>query len=213
MIKTNRFINKMAYRLSAVWDAFAKKFRRRWNTMVCEGNLLSHGVVYGKITFDGRPVLKIREGSYVTLGDNFVCKSGRESGSIGNRNHSIISVHMGGVLSIGENTGMSNTAIHCHKSITIGRGVNFGGGVMIFDTDFHSLDWRDRRDGTDIQKRAIAPVVIDDYVFVGADSIILKGVHIGEKSIVGAGSVVSKDIPAGEIWAGNPAKFIKRIND
>ena len=108
---------------------------------------------------------------------------------------------------------MSNTAIHCHKSITIGNFVNFGGGVMIFDTDFHSLDWRDRRDGTDIQKRAIAPVVIDDYAFIGADSIILKGVHIGEKSIVGAGSVVSKDIPAGEIWAGNPARFIKRIKE
>ena len=108
---------------------------------------------------------------------------------------------------------MSNTAIHCHKSITIGNCVNFGGGVMIFDTDFHSLDWKDRQDGTDIAKRAIAPVVIDDYVFIGADSIILKGVHIGEKSIVGAGSVVSKDIPAGEIWAGNPARFIKRIND
>ena len=181
--------------------------------MVCEGNLLSHGVAFGKVTFDGKPVLKIKKGSHVTLGENFVCKSGRNSGSIGNRSHSIISVNVGGVLSIGENTGMSNTAIHCHKSITIGNYVNFGGGVMIFDTDFHSLDWKDRRDGTDIAKRAIAPVVIDDYVFIGADSIILNGVHIGEKSVVGAGSVVSKDIPAGEIWAGNPARFIKRIND
>lgn len=64
--------------------------------MVCEGNLLSHGVAFGKVTFDGKPVLKIKKGSHVTLGENFVCKSGRNSGSIGNRSHSIISVNVGG---------------------------------------------------------------------------------------------------------------------
>ena len=82
---------------------------------------------------------------------------------------------------------------------------------MIFDTDFHSLDWRDRKDGTDITKRKKASVVIKDLVFIGAHSIILKGVTIGEKSIVGAGSVVAKDIPDGEVWAGNPAKFVRRV--
>lgn len=82
---------------------------------------------------------------------------------------------------------------------------------MIFDTDFHSLDWRDRKDGTDITKRKKASVVIKDLAFIGAHSIILKGVTIGEKSIVGAGSVVAKDIPDGEVWAGNPAKFVRRV--
>lgn len=82
---------------------------------------------------------------------------------------------------------------------------------MIFDTDFHSLDWRDRKDGTDIQKRKKSPVVIKSLAFIGANSIILKGVTIGERSIVGAGSVVTKDIPDGEIWAGNPAQFIREI--
>lgn len=83
---------------------------------------------------------------------------------------------------------------------------------MILDTDFHSLDWRDRADGTDIQKRKIKPVVIGDYVFIGMNSIILKGTTIGEKSVIGAGSVVSSNIPASEIWAGNPARFIKKID-
>ena len=55
------------------------------------------------------------------------------------------------------------------------------------------------------------PVEIKDGVFVGAHSIILKGVTIGEGSIIGAGSVVTKSIPAGEVWAGNPAKFIRKI--
>jgi acetyltransferase-like isoleucine patch superfamily enzyme len=48
-------------------------------------------------------------------------------------------------------------------------------------------------------------------VFIGARCIILKGVTIGEKSIVAAGSVVTKNIPEGEVWGGNPAKFIKKI--
>jgi len=128
MVSARNIIDIAAYKLSTGWETIAKKVRRRWNTMVCEGNLLVHGVTFSKVTFDGKPVLKIKKGSHVTFGNNFVCKSGRNSGSIGNRSHSIISVSRGGVLSIGENTGMSNTAIHCHKAITIGNCVNFGGG-------------------------------------------------------------------------------------
>ena len=64
-----------------------------------------------------------------------------------------------------------------------------------------------------LQKKRNAPVVIKDLAFIGMHSIILKGVTIGEKSIIGAGSVVSKDVPDGEIWAGNPARFIKKVVD
>lgn len=55
-----------------------------------------------------------------------------------------------------------------------------------------------------------APVVIGDNVFIGMDVLILKGVTIGEGAIVAARSVVSKSIPAGEVWGGNPAKFIRK---
>ena len=47
--------------------------------------------------------------------------------------------------------------------------------------------------------------------FIGAHTIILKGVHIGAQSIIGAGAVVTKSVPEGEIWAGNPARFIRKI--
>ena len=63
----------------------------------------------------------------------------------------------------------------------------------------------------DQRLRQCAPVVIGGNVFIGARCIILKGVTIGENSIIGAGSVVTKSIPANEIWAGNPAKFIRKI--
>ena len=100
-------------------------------------------------------------------------------------------------LSIGDDVGMSNTCIHCHKSITIEKGTKIGAGCLIVDTDFHSLHWEDRADHTDIEKRQCKPVYIGAYAFIGTNSIILKGVNIGEKAIIGAGSVVSRDIPSG----------------
>jgi acetyltransferase-like isoleucine patch superfamily enzyme len=83
-----------------------------------------------------------------------------------------------------------------------------GGGTKIYDTDFHWLEFEKR---ISEPGGKTAPVIIKDGAFIGAHCIILKGVSIGEKSIVGAGSVVTKSIPDGEIWAGNPAKFIKRV--
>ena len=55
------------------------------------------------------------------------------------------------------------------------------------------------------------PVIIGNNVFIGMDSLILKGVTIGDYAIVAARSVVTKSIPAGEVWGGNPAKFIRKI--
>ena len=80
------------------------------------------------------------------------------------------------------------------------------------DTNFHSTNCRHRKDRTlDIANAKSAPVKIDDFVFVGARSIICKGVHIGEHSIISAGSVVVKDVPANEVWGGNPAVKIKAV--
>lgn len=108
--------------------------------------------------------------------------------------------------------GISQAALICHQSITIGNNVKIGGGVMIYDTDFHSLDSNVRKDANlDLLSKVKQPVIIANNVFIGARSIVLKGVSIGENSIVGAGSVVTKSIPANQIWAGNPAKFIRNL--
>ena len=114
-------------------------------------------------------------------------------------------------LSIGSNVGLSNITITCHQKITIGNNVLLGVGAQIRDTDNHSLNPEDRKFGLDWKNKKTAPIVIKDNVFIGAYSFILKGVTIGENSIIGACSIVTKNIPANEIWAGNPAKFIKKI--
>ncbi|GAM69539.1 galactoside O-acetyltransferase [Vibrio sp. JCM 19236] len=85
----------------------------------------------------------------------------------------------------------------------------------MFDTDFHSVDFQTRISpfinlGSDTGVKK-APVHIKTGAWIGGFSIILKGVTIGENSVVGAGSVVTKNIPDNEVWAGNPAVFIKAL--
>ena len=97
------------------------------------------------------------------------------------------------------------------KSVTIGHHVMIGAGCLITDSNQHSIDWRERCMDGDRNKKS-TPVVIGDYVFIGARSIVLKGVVIGEKSIIAAGSVVTKDIPANCLAGGNPCKVIKHLS-
>ena len=114
-------------------------------------------------------------------------------------------------LHIGDYSGISNVSIQCYNRIDIGNYVDIGAGTIIFDTNFHSTNWIDKKNGLDIKNAKTVPVHIGNYVFIGARCIICKGVQIGDKSIVAAGSVVTKNIPSGEIWGGNPARFIKNI--
>ena len=83
-----------------------------------------------------------------------------------------------------------------------------GADVKIWDTDFHPVNYNDRMRNL---AGAARPVHIKEGVFVGACSIVLKGVTIGEHSVIGAGSVVTHDIPPNEVWAGNPAVFVRKI--
>lgn len=123
-----------------------------------------------------------------------------------------ISVRKGAKLSFGNFSGISSTAIACTNEITIGNHVNIGAGCLIMDSNFHNLDWKVRMDRmTDWKTAQSAPISIGNCAFIGARSIICKGVTIGDHAIIAAGSVVVKDIPADEIWGGNPAKFISKV--
>lgn len=150
--------------------------------------------------------------SQVSIGKNFRLVSSDLINPLC-KNKACINVSENACLLIGDNCGMSSPTIWVQKSVKIGNNVNFGGGCLLFDTDAHSLNYLHRRNGiTDMANRIDKEIIIDDDVLVGANTIILKGVHIGARSVIGAGSVVTKDIPEDSIVAGNPAKVIKKIN-
>ncbi|MBI5401968.1 MAG: acyltransferase [Ignavibacteriae bacterium] len=148
--------------------------------------------------------------SEIVFGNRVIFNSNTKDNFVGLYKRSSIYVAGNARLIIGDYTGFSGVSLYCTREIIFGKYINCGGNVSIWDTDFHPIDYLDRRiHNTD--KINSKPIFIDDDVFIGANSIILKGVKIGKRSIVAAGSVVTKDIPEGEIWGGNPAKFIKMI--
>jgi acetyltransferase-like isoleucine patch superfamily enzyme len=173
--------------------------------------LYGNAVKYSSILTSGIPYIMVARGGKMSIGENFSINNGIKGNPIGCYERCTFFVDKGAVLTIGDNVGISQTALICHKSISIGDNVKIGGGVCIYDTDFHSLDSEIRRSKKDIKHRVEKPVIIHDNVFIGAKSIILKGVEIGENSIIGAGSVVTKSVPANQIWAGNPAHFIRNL--
>ena len=90
--------------------------------------------------------------------------------------------------------------------VRIGARTNLGPHVMIMDNDFHQLD-PERRN----EMPPSAPVVVGENVWLGARVIVLRGVTIGDGSVIGAGSVVAKDIPARSVAVGIPAKVIRSL--
>lgn len=167
-------------------------------------------VNYKNFTTKGIPYIRKVLGTF-SIGQNFRMNNSEKYNTIGRQGKCNFVVK--GNLKIGNDVGMSSTTIVCHNNINIGNYVIIGGNTVIYDTDFHSLNSNFRRERTsDLKNAKQRPVTICDNVFIGAHSTILKGSHIGENSIIGACSVVSGYIPANEIWAGNPVKFIKKVD-
>lgn len=97
------------------------------------------------------------------------------------------------------------------RKVTIGRGVLMASRVYITD---HDHDFADPFDPVVSNARVrVAPVTIGDYAWLGEGAMVLKGVHVGERSIVGAGSIVTKDVPPLSIVVGSPAKVVQRYDE
>lgn len=169
---------------------------------------------FHKFKTSGVPYVNIsaQSGGTIRIGQNFQMNNGMSGNRIGYGETPCVLHAEGGKITIGDNVGMSQTTIIALADVSIGDNVMLGGGVKIYTSDFHSLHYIERKsEKRDRDNRISRPVVIENDVFVGAGSVILKGVSIGAKSIIGAGSVVTKNVPSGEIWAGNPARFIRRV--
>lgn len=186
--------------------------RMRFYPMLNRALLKKKGAILGRnIQIPGKLNLVTSGNNVIGIGNNFYFSSGDAINPISSNLQGAIYLENGASLKIGNNVGMSSTRMWIHESVTIGDNVKIGGCVLITDTDAHPLDYLSRRTGNEGTKSA--PVVIEDDVWIGAHSIILKGVTIGARSVIGAGSVVTKSIPADCVAAGNPCKVIKSASN
>jgi acetyltransferase-like isoleucine patch superfamily enzyme len=187
------------------------KISLTYSYIICYIIFYLNGVKFKSFKTSGIPYVHRSLKAQISIGYKFKMNNGSYYSDSGLNGMCRIEVRDKANLTIGDNVGMSDCTITCHENIIIGDNVLLGVGVQIRDTDNHSLNPQDRLNGLDWINKKNAPIIIKKNVFIGANSIILKGVMIGENSIVGAGSIVTKNIPNDEIWAGNPAKFIKKI--
>tara|TARA_B110001450_G_scaffold13545_1_gene12770 strand:+ start:1121 stop:1717 length:597 start_codon:yes stop_codon:yes gene_type:complete len=174
------------------------------STLVGKFMLWVMKVDYGKnLKFFGLIHVRCSKQSTVTIGSGNTFRSKSTSNLIGIDRPCIISSHQNGTLKIGDNCGFSGTVIGCFKEIIIEDNVRCGANTLITDSDWHSDD---HRSGTP------RPIHIETNVWLGVNVTVLKGVHIGANSVIGAGSIVTQNIPANVIAAGNPCRIIKSID-
>lgn len=167
-----------------------------------DGSFISHGV----------PVInKVGAGGKIVIGKSFSMNNGYAGNRIGYNVPCLFKVSSGSIF-IGDNVGLSQVSLCAiGADIIIGSNTKIGAGVKIYTTDFHSIDFMDRRDAEmDAANRKCSKVSIGQDCFIGAGSIILKGVEIGDRVIVGAGSIVTKSLPSDCVAGGNPCRIIRK---
>jgi acetyltransferase-like isoleucine patch superfamily enzyme len=159
---------------------------------------------YGKTYF-----FKHYDNTEIIIGNRCTFRSSFSSNTIGLKQKCYLSTSKGARIIIGDNCGFSGTVIAACQLIKIGNNVLCGANVTITDNDRHPLNSKERISGL---AGKCAPVNIGDEVFIGMNTIVLKGVTIGKGSVIAANSVVTKNIPDNVIAGGNPAKIISTIN-
>lgn len=143
--------------------------------------------------------------SSINIGANCKFNSSPASNLIGvNRPCIVSTLAEGAEIRIGSNCGFSGTVIGSAVKIVIGENVQCGANTLITDTDWHTDDPRTGPDSS---------VIIERNVWLGVNVTVLKGVTIGENTLVAAGSIVTRSLPRNVIAAGIPAKAVKKIDD
>lgn len=185
----------------------------RWSTQLTKLIFALNNIQYGSgLIASGTPYLHISRSGKVQIGNKLSLGNWAVTSASGLIGKCKLEVRNGAVLIIGNNVGMTATTIICRQEVTIEDNVMIGVGTHIYDTNFHNISPFVRIDMHDPQSSVkSAPVILHKNAFIGAYTIILKGVSIGENSVVAAGAVVVKSIPDNQMWGGNPAKFIKNI--
>ncbi len=166
----------------------------------------------GYVTLYGKPIIHKEPGSIIRMGKDVVLTSDSEVNTAGINHPVIIATHSKDAEIILENNvGMSGVSINCVSRCVFKEGVMLGANVNVWDTDFHPIDPQRRIHQTSIMDAKSSPIILEKNVWVGANTTILKGITIGENTVVGAMSLVNKNLPSNSVCAGNPAKKIKDL--
>ena len=162
----------------------------------------------GTAIFQGRPLISVAPGARIMLGDGVRIASARRANPLGLAQPSVLrALAPQAQLVLGPGVGLSGAVLCAGNSIEIGHHTILGAGAMVLDTDMHvpagDVDWR-----VEFVTNS-RPIKIGRGVFVGARAIILKGSNIGDRALIGAGAVVTGDVPAGYLAVGNPARILE----
>jgi acetyltransferase-like isoleucine patch superfamily enzyme len=212
MTKRFQFLKKhpSPINLFVRWALVCGKVSTAFHTAATQFKFKQLGCPCGKeFRMDGKLWIRVQKKGCIRIGDHVKINSRFGSNLVGLTNPAVFQCLDEGIITIGNNSGLSSPVLSSRSSITIGDDVKIGGNVRIFDHDYHSLDFEKRQrkeDGLFVKTR---PVKIGNDVFIGTNAMVLKGVTVGDRAIIGAGAVVCCDVPADEIWAGNPAVRIR----
>jgi acetyltransferase-like isoleucine patch superfamily enzyme len=185
---------------------------RAARSRIARGYLILHGVkIREGLKMNTLPFCRRHHLASIEIGANVKIRNKLYENPAGISHRSVlVAGEPGAKLIIGNNVSMSGVVLYCTTEIIIEDHVDLGVGVKVYDTDFHPVNAYARRihDKSRIES---APVRICEDVWVGANALILKGVTIGPRSIVGAGAVVTKDVPPDTVVAGVPAKIVRKV--
>lgn len=205
--------SKVKYRLRKVFPYAMRKLHLVlvgfFSTLVMHFRLRYWNILFGDSNkFWGLLELEVHPLASITIGSHCVFRSHYLSNNIGLVRRCFISAGRDAEVVIGDYVGMSGAVVSAKKKIIIGSRVMFGANVVISDSDRHPLNKHARAAG---QMPENADIVIGDDVWLGMNVVVLKGVNIGEGTVVAANSVVSKSLPGNVVAAGIPAVVVKSL--
>ena len=167
----------------------------KFNTWLERPLFKLNGIKMGKnVKLIGWPCIFRFPGSEIEIGDDCLIR------------------RRGASIRIGKNVGISGSTVYAWNGIEIGDNTLIGANCKILDSDLHPLD-AEARNANNWDEVKTAPIVIGKNCFIGCNTLILKGVHLGDGCVIGAGSVVTKDIPPDCVAAGNPARVIRKLKE
>lgn len=205
------FYNSRAVRLCR---KYVRGFVRGLESFLVRLYFRTKGVDFKSVTSNGFPFIGIEPGGLIKFGKGLKLNNTPKSNPIGRAQRCSFYSATSAKIIVGDNVQVSFAAFYAAESIVLGNNVMIGGGTVIYDTDFHSVAVEQRNNEKLDRKNAKSePIVIGNDVWIGGHCIILKGVSIGCGAVIGAGSVVVRNVPAFEVHAGNPARRVGKIDE